>query len=134
MSAHKRHNSNRQAKDDNQRRSWKERYDTLLGVVDGQTGTPSGPSNQPAAVRRPSIGVVMGHANIHPSTTSDLLDRALQNGDVAKVRDYAGRECYCLATEEGFRALLAELNDDEDAWNVSKEQVAEWIREVADDE
>lgn len=129
-----RHNRpNRQA-DDDQRRSWKERYEQLVETIGAQTGSPSKPSDQPAAARRSSISVVMGHANIHPSTTSNLLDRALQNGDVAKVRDYAGRECFLRATENGFRAVLAELNQDEDAWNVTKQQVAEWIREVGDNE
>jgi len=105
-------------------------HERVVRIIEANTGGPNQHNDQPAALRVAQIGVICGTSNVHPNEMREGLRQARDAGDVYLIIDERGRDRYVRNDEESLRALLAELNQDPDRYEVGRETVADWIREV----
>ncbi len=84
---------------DTTREERKDEYETLLGVVEHNTG-----GKQPALARIPSVKQTALQAGV--TAPRSRLQAAVENGDLLRLRDRVVR-----TTEEDLRDALGELNE-----------------------
>lgn len=105
-------------------------YYSLLHAVKYNTGTPDGPSPQPAGVRKPIIVQNRTQAGYDAAHIRRLIDRARDNGHLFAYRDREGDVRLCTGDREGIQALIAQENRRED----TRTELIEAAREVLADE
>jgi hypothetical protein len=108
----------------------KERYEKYLRVVHGNTGTPNGPSPQPAMASVSSVGIALSNAGYRRSEIASTRRAAVQNDDLLQLDGRDGRMRVCRKTRDGLRAVLGELNKDAERYDISHERLARMISEV----
>lgn len=100
--------------DDTTRAERRDEYETLLSIVEQNTG-----GRQPALARIPSVKQTAIQAGV--TAPRSRLQAAVENGDLLRIRDRVVR-----TTEEGLRDALGELN-------AQRQDVVEALEEVVDD-
>lgn len=108
----------------------KERYEQYLRTLKSNTGGPDQPNDQPAAAKISAIGGAMANAGHHPDDVRRTKQAAINNGDVIEFMDSDDNQRVCLRTTDALKSLLAELNDDPDAYRLSRDAVYQLIQEA----
>ncbi len=101
--------------DDTTRADRRDEYETLLGIVEHNTG-----GRQPALARIPSVQQTAIQAGV--SAPRSRLQAAVEQGDLLRIRDRVVR-----TTEPDLRDALGELNK-------QRQDVVDALEEVAGDE
>ncbi len=101
--------------DDLSRDDRRDEYETVLGIVEHNTG-----GRQPALARIPSVQQTAIQAGV--SAPRSRLQAAVEQGDLLRIRDRVVR-----TTEPDLRDALGELNE-------HRQDVVDALEEVVDDE
>jgi len=100
--------------DDTTRAERKDEYETILRIVEGNTG-----GKQPALARAASVKQVAISAGV--TAPRSRLQAAVENGDVLRIRDRVVR-----TTEPDLRDALGEINE-------QRQDVIDALEEVTGD-